>query len=160
MQKVKDRFGLSYVVLVGDRGMLTMARIGKDLAPANLEWVTALRAPTIRLLAEGGYLQLSLFDEADLVEIAHPDFAGERLVLCRNPTLAAERARRREELLAATEAELQKIKAAVERDRNPCLNHVQPTDPSVPAFTKLTVPTPLQRRALDLLAVSLRLGAA
>lgn len=119
VQKVKERFRLSHVVLVGDRGMLTMARIDEDLAPAGLEWVTALRAPTIKSLAEEGHLQLSLFDEADLVEIAHPDFPGERLVLCRNPALAAERARKREELLAASEAELEKIKAAVEREERP-----------------------------------------
>ena len=119
VQKLKRRFGLSHVVLVGDRGMLTMARIEGDLAPAELEWVTALRAPTIRSLAEGGHLQLSIFDETDMAEISHPDFPGERLVLCRNPALAAERARKREELLAATEAELAKIKTAVERERNP-----------------------------------------
>jgi hypothetical protein len=108
------------VVLVGDRGMLTMARVDKDLRPAEaIEWVTALRAPTIKSLAEAGHLQLSLFDKTDLVEISHPDFPGERLVLCRGPALAAERARKRDELLAATEAELDKLKAAVHRERNP-----------------------------------------
>jgi transposase len=120
VEKVKQRFKLSHVVLVGDRGMLTMARVDEDLRPAEgIEWVTALRAPTIKSLAAAGHLQLSLFDETDLVEIAHPDFPGERLVLCRNPALAAERARKRDELLAATEVELAKIKAAVERDRGP-----------------------------------------
>lgn len=119
VSKLKERFGLSHVVLVGDRGMLTMARIDKDVAPAHLEWVTALRAPTIRSLAEAGHLQLSLFDETDLVEISHPEFPGERLVLCRNPALAAERGRKRDELLAATVAELEKLKAAVHRERNP-----------------------------------------
>ena len=119
VRKVKERFGLSHVVLVGDRGMLTMARVDEDLAPAGLEWVTALRAPTIRSLAEGGYLQLSIFDETGMAEVSHPDFPGERLVLCRNPALAEERARKREELLAATEAELAKVKAAVERERGP-----------------------------------------
>jgi transposase len=119
VKRLKQRFGLTHVVLVGDRGMLTMARIDQDLAPAGVEWVTALRAPTIRSLAEQGHIQLSIFDQIDLVEIAHPDFPGERLVLCRNPALAAERARKRQELLAATETELAKIKAAVERERRP-----------------------------------------
>jgi transposase len=119
VEKVKRRFRLDHVVLVGDRGMLTMARIEGDLAPAELEWVTALRAPTVRALAEGGYLQLSIFDETDMAEISHPDFPGERLVLCRNPALAAERARKRDDLLAATEAALAKVKAAVERERGP-----------------------------------------
>jgi len=120
VEKVKERFALSHVVLVGDRGMLTMARVDEDLRPTEgIEWVTALRAPTIKSLAEDGYLQLSLFDETDLVEISHPGFPGERLVLCRNPALAAERARKRDELLAATEAELDKVKAAVERPKRP-----------------------------------------
>jgi Transposase DDE domain len=120
VKKVKQRFGLSHVVLVGDRGMLTMARVEDDLRPAEgVEWVTALRAPTIKSLAEAGHVQLSIFDEADLVEIAHPDFPGERLVLCRNPALADERARKRQELLAATEVELGKVKTAVERERRP-----------------------------------------
>lgn len=120
VKKLKQRFDLSHVVLVGDRGMLTMARVEEDLRPASgIEWVTALRAPTIKSLAQAGYLQLSVFDETDLAEIAHPDFPGERLVLCRNPDLAVERARKRAELLAATESELAKIKAAVERDRRP-----------------------------------------
>jgi len=119
VEKLKERFRLSHVVFVGDRGMLTMARVEGDLAPAGLGWVTALRAPTIRSLAEGGYLQLSIFDQADMAEISHPGFPGERLVLCRNPALAAERARKRDDLLAATEAALAKVKAAVERERGP-----------------------------------------
>ena len=119
VQKVKQRFGLSHVVLVGDRGMLTMARIDKDVAPAGLEWVTALRAPTIKSLAEGGHLQLSMFDQTDLAEITHPDFPGERLVLCRGPALAAERARKRDDLLDVTEAKLGEVKVAVERERRP-----------------------------------------
>jgi hypothetical protein len=118
--KLKQRFGLKRVVLVGDRGLLTSARLEQDLKPAGLDWITALRAPAIQALAaEGGPLQLSLFDQRDLAEIASPDFPGERLVVCKNPDLAAERRRKREDLLAATEQELARIKAAVERDRRP-----------------------------------------
>jgi hypothetical protein len=118
--KLKERFKLGRVVLVGDRGMITSARIEQDLKPAGLDWITALRAPAIQALAaEGGPLQLSLFDQRDLAEIASPDFPGERLVVCKNPDLAAERRRKREDLLAATEQELARIKAAVERDRRP-----------------------------------------
>lgn len=119
IDKLKQRFGLKRVVLVGDRGMITSARIAADLKPAGLDWITALRAPAIQALAEGGPLQLSLFDERDMAEIASPDYPGERLIVCRNPELAAERARKREELLATTERDLAKIKAAVERERSP-----------------------------------------
>ena len=115
--KLKERFGLSRVVLVGDRGMITAARIEEDLAPAGLDWLTALRAPAIQALAaDNGPLQFTLFDERDMAEIASPDYPGERLIVCRNKALAAERARKREELLAATEAELARIKARVERE--------------------------------------------
>jgi len=118
--KLKERFGLSRVVLVGDRGMITEARVREDLAPAGLDWLTALRAPAIQALAaDDGPLQLSLFDERDMAEIASPDYPGERLIVCRNKALAAERARKREELLAATEADLARIKASVERERAP-----------------------------------------
>ena len=118
--KLKERFGLSRVVLVGDRGMITEARIGEDLAPAGLDWLTALRAPAIQALAaDNGPLQLSLFDERDMAEIASPDYPGERLIVCRNKALAAERARKREELLAATEADLARIEASVKRQRAP-----------------------------------------
>jgi hypothetical protein len=110
--KLKQRFKLARVVLVGDRGMITAARIEQDLKPAGLDWITALRAQAIQALAgEGGPLQLSLFDQRDLAEIASPDYPGERLVVCRNPSLAAERARKREALLAATERDLAKIQA-------------------------------------------------
>jgi hypothetical protein len=120
IDKLKKRFGLKRVVLVGDRGMITSARIEEELKPAGLDWITALRAPAIQALAaEGGPLQLSLFDEKDMAEISSPDFPGERLVVCRNPDLAAERARKREDLLAATEKDLAKIKAAATRARNP-----------------------------------------
>jgi hypothetical protein len=116
---VRERFGLTDVVMVGDRGMITSARIDALKEVGGLGWITSLRAPAIQALAEAGALQMSLFDEHNLAEISHPDYPGERLVACRNPALAAERARKREELLAATEADLEPIKAAVERDRQP-----------------------------------------
>ena len=120
VKKLKERFGLSRVALVGDRGMITEARIKEDLAPAGLDWLTALRAPAIQALAaDDGPLQLSLFDERDMAEIASPDYPGERLIVCRNKALAAERATKRKDLLAATEAELARIKASVERKRAP-----------------------------------------
>ena len=116
--KLKKRFGLSRVVLVGDRGMITEARIREDLAPAGLDWLTALRAPAIQALAaDNGPLQLALFDDRDMAEVVSPDYPGERLVVCRNKTLAAERAAKREALLAATEADLARIKDSVERGR-------------------------------------------
>jgi hypothetical protein len=117
--KVKDRFGIAKVVLVGDRGMLTAARLREDVRPANLDWITALRAPQVKALVRGGDLQLTLFDTQDLAEITSPDFPGERLVACKNPFLEAERARKRESLLAATEAGLEKIAAACARARRP-----------------------------------------
>ena len=113
VQKLRERFGLQSVVLVGDRGMLTAARIREDLAPAGLSWITALRAPAIAALRSAGSLQLSLFDEKDLGEITDPAYPGERLVVCRNPLLAEERSRKREELLAATERDLVRIRALV-----------------------------------------------
>jgi len=118
--KLKERFGLKRVVMVGDRGMITQARIEGDLKPAGLDWITALRAPSIQhLAAEGGPLQLSLFDERDLAEIESPDFPGERLVVCRNPALAEERGRKRDELLDATEQDLKDIQARIMRKRQP-----------------------------------------
>jgi transposase len=117
VETLKDRFGISRLVLVGDRGMITSARIDADLKPAGLDWITCLRAPAIQALAtETGPLQLSLFDERDLAEISAPDmFPGERLIVCRNRELAAERARKREDLLGATERELARIQAQVRR---------------------------------------------
>ena len=117
--RVKDRFGITKVVLVGDRGMLTAARLRQDVAPAHLDWITALRAPQVKKLVRGGNLQLTLFDTQDLAEITSPDFPGERLVACMNPFGEAERARKRESLLAATEADLEKIAAACARARRP-----------------------------------------
>jgi transposase len=119
IDKVKNRFGLSRVCLVGDRGMLTNARIREELRPAQLDWISALRAPQIKALVETDALQLSLFDEQDLVEITSPEFPGERLVCCHNPVLAEERARKRGELLAATEKELTPIAAATGRAKRP-----------------------------------------
>ena len=119
VDKVKDRFGITRVVLVGDRGMLTAARLREDVAPQGLDWITALRAPQVKKLVRGGDLQLTLFDVQDLAEITSPDFPGERLVACMNPFGEAERARKRESLLAATEAGLEKIAAACARVRRP-----------------------------------------
>src|SRR5450631_4001649 len=117
--KLKQRFALEHVVLVGDRGMITQARIDEDLRPAGRDWITALRAPALQSLASGGALQMSLFDERDMAAITSPDFPGERLIVCRNPELARERARKRQELLAATERNLGKIAAAVAREKRP-----------------------------------------
>ena len=118
VEAVRSRFSLNELVMVGDRGMITSARIRalKDLG--GLSWITCLRAPAIRKLADdGGPLQLSLFDQQDLAEITSPDYPGERLIACRNPLLAAERARKRDDLLAATEALLAKIKNQVSAGR-------------------------------------------
>jgi hypothetical protein len=117
--KLKQRFRLRHVVMVGDRGMLTSARIEQALRPAGLDWITALRGPAIQQLAQAGTLQFSLFDTRDMAEISSPDYPGERLVVCRNPLLAAERQRKRDELLALTEVELRKVQARVTRDKNP-----------------------------------------
>ena len=119
IDKLKQRFNLDHVVLVGDRGMVTQARITEDIKSAGLDWISSLRAPAIRELVEGGALQLSLFDQRDMASITAPDFPGERLVVCRNPDLAAERTRKREDLLAATERDLAPIRAAVVRKRDP-----------------------------------------
>jgi hypothetical protein len=120
IDQLKRRFDLRRVVMVGDRGLLTEARISQTLRPAGLDWITALRAPAIKALAAAdGPLQLSLFDDRDLAEISSPDFPGERLVVCRNPLLAAERARKRDALLAATEKELARIQSRVQRARRP-----------------------------------------
>jgi len=120
IEKLKDRFGLERIALVGDRGMITRARIEEDLVPAGLDFITALRAPAIRALAEeDGPLQLTLFDERDLAEIESPDYPDQRLVACRNPALGEERARKRGELLEATERDLQRIQERVRRARRP-----------------------------------------
>jgi hypothetical protein len=119
VEKLKQRFHLDHVVLVGDRGMITQARITEDIKSAGLDWITALRAPAIKGLLESGTLQLTLFDQRDIASITAPEFPNERLVVCRNPDLAAERARKREDLLAATERDFARIQAAVARRRDP-----------------------------------------
>jgi len=120
ISKLRERFALKRIVLVGDRGMLTSARIRDELQPAaGLDWITALRAPQIQQLLEAGNLQLSLFDQREIAEISHPAYPGERLVACRNPLMAEQRARKRSELLAATERALNDTAAATRRQRNP-----------------------------------------
>jgi transposase len=120
VKKLRERFSLQRVVLVGDRGMITSARIREDLPTSHgIDWISALRATQIQVLVRDGKLQMSLFDKTDLVEIAHPAFSGERLVACYNPLLAEERARKRPELLAATEKQLEKIAVATRRPKRP-----------------------------------------
>ena len=119
IDKLRGRFGLNRVVLVGDRGMLTDARIRDEVRPAGLDWISALRAPAIRRLADAGAVQTSLFDETDLIEIRSDDFPGERLMVCRNPLLGERRARKREELLRATEGLLDAVAAATRRCKGP-----------------------------------------
>jgi transposase len=118
--KVRERFGIKRVVFVSDRGLVTQARIREELDPVEgLEWISALRAPSIRKLVNQGAVQLSLFDERDLAEVTSDEFPGERLVACRNPLLADERRRKRDELLQSTEKELEKIAKATRRERSP-----------------------------------------
>ena len=118
--KLRERFGIAHVAWVGDRGMLTSARIAQVLRPQGVDWISSLRAPQIAQLAqEHGPFQPSLFDERNLLEVTSEHFPGERLLVCRNPLLAEERARKRAELLAATEVELAKIAAATQRVRQP-----------------------------------------
>lgn len=126
IERIRKRFGLERVVLVGDRGMITEARIREELAPVDgLDWITALRSPAISTLLQQGSIQLSLFDRQDLAEITSPDYPNERLIACRNPVLAEERARKREELLRATEKELDKIVAATQREKRRLLGKSQ-----------------------------------
>lgn len=120
IEKIRERFELERVVFVGDRGMLTEARLREDIRPVEgLDWITALTTSQVRKLVEDQSLELSLFDEQDLAEIQSPDYPGERLVACRNPLLADERTRKREELLRATEKELEKIVVATQRAKRP-----------------------------------------
>jgi hypothetical protein len=120
IEKLRKRFALSRVVLVGDRGMLTEARIREELRGVEgLDWITALRAPAVKALVQSGSLQLSLFDQQDLGEITDPRYPGERLIVCKNPFLAEERARKRKDLLSATERELAKVAAATARPQRP-----------------------------------------
>ena len=117
VETVTTQLGLDRVVLVGDRGMITSARVDALRERGDMDWITALRAPAVKRLAAHGAIQLSLFDQTNLAEIAHPDYPDERLVVCRNPALGADRARKRGELLAATDAALDKIVAAVQAGR-------------------------------------------
>ena len=117
--KIRERFGIERVVLVGDRGMITSARIQEEMKDVEgLDWITALRGPNIAALLQEGAIQLSLFDEEDLAEITSEQYPGERLIVCRNPLLAQERAKTRMELIEATEKQLDKIVAATQRQRN------------------------------------------
>jgi hypothetical protein len=115
--KLKEQFRVAEVVLVGDRGMLTSARIESLKEVGGISWISALRGDQIEALVNSGDLQLGLFDERNLVEITSPKFPGERLVVCKNPALAEERARKREALLTATESELDKVRASVTAGR-------------------------------------------
>jgi hypothetical protein len=117
VEVVRGKFGITQAVMVGDRGMITSARIKALKEAPGMSWITCLRAPAIKKLAEAGPLQMSLFDTQDLAEISSPDYPGERLIACHNPVLEAERAAHRERLLSATEAELAKIAAIVEAGR-------------------------------------------
>jgi transposase len=120
LTKLRDRFHLTRLVLIGDRGMLTEKRIEEELRPIDgLDWITALRAPQIQKLVSDGALQLSLFDQRDLAEITHPDYPNERLIVCRNPLLAEERKRKRNELIQTAEKKLNAIVAATKRRRQP-----------------------------------------
>ena len=120
VSKLRERFQLKQIILVGDRGMLTSARIREDLQPQEgIQWISALKSVQIQKLVPGGQLQLSLFDQQDLAEIQHPSYPGERLVACRNPLLAEQRSRKRQELLEATQKQLQKIVAATQRKKRP-----------------------------------------
>ncbi len=120
IQKLRARFGIKRVVLVGDRGLLTSARIEEECRSVEgLDWITALRAPQIAQLVEAGAVDLSLFDERDLAAIQSPDYPEERLIVCRNPLLAQERGRKRQELLAATEKLLERVRAATLRAKQP-----------------------------------------
>jgi transposase len=116
--RVRDDFGIGRLIMVGDRGMITQTRIDDLRKLPGMDWVTALRAPAIAKLArDGGPLQMSLFDAQNFAEVTHPDYPGERLICCHNPFLAADRARKRQALLAATEKDLAKIRASVDAGR-------------------------------------------
>ena len=119
IEKLRHRFGLSRVVLVGDRGMLTQARVREQVQPSGLDWITALRGPAIRQLVESGAVQMSLFDEINLVEIPSDAYPGERLMVCCNPLLDRHRTLKRQEMLSKTEELLDEIVAATRRYRRP-----------------------------------------
>ena len=140
IDKIRKRFGLQRVVLVGDRGMITQARIDAELRPAGTcNWIMALRAPDIKALAAGGALQMSLFDERDMAAITSPEFPGERLIVCRNGELAKLRAHKREELLTATERDLDKI---VKADAAPRSHSARPRSACAPARSSIATRWP------------------
>ncbi len=146
VQKLRDRFSLERIVMVSDRGLITDARIREDLDPAGLSWISALRAPAIRTLAQEGHLQLSLFDQRKMAEIRVPElYPKERLVVCRNPLLAEERGRKRQELLESTERKLDAVVAATRRKKNPLRGK--------DAIAVRARPTPLQNEAFKLLGI-------
>jgi transposase len=113
VKRLREAFGIEQLVMVGDRGMISQKAIAELCETEGIDWITALKSASIRVLLEQGHLQLGLFDERNLVEVSSPDYPGERLVACRNPELAKLRAHKREALLAATEVNLDKIKARV-----------------------------------------------
>src|SRR5207244_5593819 len=115
IEKLRKRFKLGSVIVVSDRGMVTKANLALLRDADGAAWITALKAPQVRKLVKDGALQLSLFDETSLAEITCDDYPGERLVVCRNPLVAAERARKREDLLQATERALSAIRERVEQ---------------------------------------------
>jgi len=120
IQKVREKFGIRRIVLVGDRGMITEARIREDLKEEkDLDWVTALRAPAIKELAESKRITPELYDDWGLTEVNCEEYPGERLIVCKNPLLAVERARKRKDLLGATEKNLEEIKQATQRVKRP-----------------------------------------
>jgi len=114
VQRLREDFGVKQLVMVGDRGMISSKAIEEMRESEAIDWITALKSASIRALVEHGHLQLDLFDERNLLELSSPDYPGERLVACRNPELAKLRAHKREELLSATELNLEKIKARVD----------------------------------------------
>ncbi len=117
VEKVRDRFGVRRLVLVGDRGMITQKQIETLKGTQGVEWITALRTGSLRELLCGGHLQMGLFDERNLFEMTHPDYPGERLIACRNPSLARLRAQKRQDLLEATMRELKKVQGMTARGR-------------------------------------------
>jgi transposase len=119
IQKIKNRFKIHHLVMVGDRGIITETKIHEMIKPHSLDWISALRAPAIKELIKNGSIQPSLFDEKCLAEITSPNYPDERLIVCKNPFLAKERKKKREELLLATEKQLKKIFRAVTRDKRP-----------------------------------------
>jgi len=116
--KVRDRFGLERVIWVGDRGMITEARLREDiLSREGLDWITALRAPSIKKLVQDKAIQVTLFDTVNMAEVSHPNYPGQRLIVCRNPLLARQRAHKRLALLEATEIQLERVRQATLRDK-------------------------------------------